>query len=261
MVDEPTGFASPTNITWQGTTGVVEYGGGDKGMFAAFYNRPMHNPAKSTAEGRPVHENKIFIRVHPPGERWNIVDRPANDSDRRRWPAQWNAFQQNQEQVPEGTPIDLLYPENPAVAATMRANHCHTIEQCADLSGPAIENIGMGAQRYVNDAQKYLKAANKGVGVVQMRRELEERDSQIRVLMQQVNELNQTVAHLKNNTAASATLADMRQLLASAQERPTYAPGAGFDPATAMINATSPTKLASQRQAKPAGRARAKLKG
>ena len=39
---------------------------------------------------------------------------------------------QNKAQVPEGTPIDLLYPENPAIGATLRGSGVQTIEQWTD---------------------------------------------------------------------------------------------------------------------------------
>ena len=44
-------FSTPTNISWRGDVGVVEYGGGDKGMICMFYNRPMHDPIKSKEAG------------------------------------------------------------------------------------------------------------------------------------------------------------------------------------------------------------------
>src|SRR5271166_3912757 len=177
-------FASPSNIRWSGHVGTVEYGGGDRSMVVMFFKKAFHNPAASKAAGRPVYEDKTYVRVHPPGERLNIVERPARDDDAARWPAQWAQFSKNQEQIPDGTPIDLLYPETPAIAMAMRAAGLHTIEQCADLSAHAIESVGMGAQRYVNDAKKFIEMANKGVGASQFRQAMSEKDQELRVLHQ-----------------------------------------------------------------------------
>ena len=55
MVDE---FSGHTGIKWNGNVGTVEYGGGDRSMVAMFYNRPMHNPARSQTEGRPFYVTK-----------------------------------------------------------------------------------------------------------------------------------------------------------------------------------------------------------
>ena len=240
------GFSAPTGIDWKGNVGTVQYGGGDKNMLAMFYTRPMHNPAKSTEAGRPVYDDVPYVRIHPPGERLNIVDRPATGNDAKRFPVQWAQFSQNREQIPEGTPIDLLYPEHPSIGAMLRANSVHTIEQCAELSGPAIDSIGMGAQRYCNDAQKYLQASNKGVKASQLRHELEERDSQIRTLTHMVETLKGEVERLRDLNTASAGMQN-QQLLSGQQGRPQYPAGAprqmtpAFDAQTAQINATHAT--------------------
>lgn len=247
-MDEATGFSTPTDIKWEGHTGVVEYGGGDRGQVAMFYNRAVHNPAKSLAQGRPIHEDQVYVRIHPPGERLNIIDRPATRSDSQRWPTQWNQFQQQKQQVPEGTQIDLLYPERPSVAAMLRAAAVHTIEQCAELSANAIETIGMGAQQYVNDAKKFLEFSNRGVKASQMRQELESRDREIKALKHMVTELQNTIDKMKDNNISGATLAQVQALIAGAQTRPEYLPGAQFDPQAATIAANHPTRQLAQQK-------------
>lgn len=240
-------FSSATNIAWNGHVGTVEYGGGDRNMIAMFYNRPTANPGKSSEAGRPIFEDRVFVRIHPVGERLNIVDRPATVQDQRRFPTQWNQFKDNRQQIPEGTPIDLLYPEHPSIGASLRAGGVHTIEQCAELSGTAIDQLGMGSQRYSNDAQKYIAAANKGVGAAQIRKELEERDSQIRTLTHVVETLKSEVQRLSEVNANGVDLNTIKQLLAGQQMRPTYPANApkqmakGFDSQTAMIDATHVT--------------------
>jgi hypothetical protein len=215
-------FSNPTGINWQsGNVGIVEYGGGARAQLAIFYNKSVHNPVQSQQQGRPVFEDKIYVRVAPPGERLNVVDRPANRGDQQRWPMQWASFQQNKEQTPEGTPIELLYPEKPAVAATLRANGVMTIETCAELSGNAIDSIGMGAQGWVNAAQKYVAYANKGVAITQHRKDLEERDSKIRVLTQQVESLQDEIMAMRSAAASDGRqLAAIQEMLAGQMGHP-----------------------------------------
>jgi hypothetical protein len=254
MADE--GFANPTNIEWKGSVGTVEYGGGDKNMLAMFYTKPKVNQQKSTEAGRPFYEDVTFVRIHPPGERLNIVDRPATQNDARRWPVQWAQFSQNKQQIPDGTPIDLLYPEQPSIGAMLRSNSVHTIEQCGELSGMAIDQIGMGCQRYVNDANKYLQAANKGVKASQLRHELDERDSQIRTLTMTVDTLQNEVRQLRDNAMNSVGMQQVQQLIAGQQGRPQYPAGApkqmapAFDSQTAQINATHTTRDIARNAAK-----------
>lgn len=181
-------FASHTAIDWQGHVGVVKYGD-DSRTIALFYNRSVHNSTKSRQAGTPIHDDVDFVRIHQPGERLSIIDRPVQMADKVRFPRQWADYTAKREQIPEGTPIDLLFPAHPNVGANLRGVGVYTIEQCANLSGHAMDVIGMGAQEYVNRAQEYLDAAGKGVGLHKLHQELEDRDSKIRVLESQVGSL------------------------------------------------------------------------
>lgn len=242
------GLPSHSGINWNmaGDVGTAVYGGGDSKMVAIFYNRPMHQQAQSVAEGRPVYKDTPYVRIHPPGERHNIVDRPATQQDASRFPIQWNQYLKGQEQRPDGTPIDLLYPEHPAIAATLRANGVFTVEQCAELSGPAIDNIGMGSQRYSNDAKKYMEVAGRGVKASQLRHELEDRDRQIHTLSRQVEEMKEIIANLQHANMQSTNLEQVQAMIAGAMARPQHMPARSFDTSTSMINATHPSKATSK---------------
>lgn len=260
MADEGLSSFNPANMIWQGNIGYDN--GVDKSMVCRFYMRALHNAAKSKQEGRPVYEDKIFVIIHPPGERLNIVDREATDFDKRRWPAQWHQFQQNKVQQPDGTPIDLLYPDYPSVAAMLRAHGVATIEQCAALSGNAVDNMGMGSQRYVNAAKTYIQASAKGVQATQLRAQLEDRDREVRVLERKIEALTAEVENLRAQGNQGLSLAQIQQMLAGAMARPQHLPAASFDPQSAMINATSATAQITQAvQNDRRKRARAKLGG
>lgn len=254
-------FATPTYIPQHG--GMVEYGGGDKGQIAIFYLRPVLNPAKSREVGRQYMEDHVFVRIHPPGERLNIIDRPARHEDTARWPVQWAQFQQNKSQTSEGTPIENLYPDRPSVGAMLRACNVFTVEQCAELSGEAINQIGMGAQQYSNDAKRYIEVANKGVTASAMRRELDERDGQIRTLQEQIRLLQEELARMRSGSGASPDLmAQVQALVAQHMGQPTFPrPGTAaapiFDPQLAQINANSPTsQIAATAKPKPTPKVR-----
>lgn len=256
MVGEITEFQSPTGIAWQGDVGVVQYGAGDAGMVVIFYNKAQHSPAKSATEGRPIYEDSVFVKIHAPGERLNVIDRPATDDDRRRWPMQWHQFTQQKQQVPEGTPVDLLYPEHPSIPAMLRAYHVHTVEHLAQLSGNAIDNLGMGAQRYVNDARRFLDQAEKGKGSTATRKQIEELEGKLRVAQGQVEQLKGIVAALQNAQASMPNLAQVQQMLSAVMQVPAQAPQ--IDGQAHMINNLHPT--AEIAKVEPAKRKRPALK-
>lgn len=262
-------FQAHQQINWNGDVGTVQYGGGDKTMVVIFYMKPMQHPGKSAETGRPYFEDKIFVRIHPPGERLNIIDREATGADKNRFPMQWQQFEQNRPQVADGTPIDMLFPAQPAVAAALKASGVFTVEQCGNLSAHAIENIGMGAQNWVNNAKRYLEVADKGVKGSQLKKALDEKDLQITSLNHKIDLLETELNNLRDRSAESVTMADVQKMLAnqggSRGGRAKFPPGKQFDidPQTAQINATHVTRdVAKAKKAAPSNpskRARARI--
>lgn len=217
------GLPTHTAIDWKGHVGLAQYGD-DTRTIALFYNRSVHNPIKSEGAGTPIHDDVDYVRIHQPGERLNIIDRPVTAADRARFPRQWADYVGHREQIPDGTPIDLLFPAHPNVGANMRGLGIHTIEQCAELSGHAMDVIGMGAMEYCNRAKEYLEAANKGIGLHKLHRELDERDSQIRVLQSQVGslkgQLDQLLSSVQSANANPMALRMLPQDITSAVAAP-----------------------------------------
>lgn len=197
-----------TGIDWNagGKSGLVKFGD-DNTSLVFFYNKSVEIPHKSRELGRRYCESQIYVNIQHPGETLNIIDRPMKDEDKYRYRRSWDAFLQNRSQVPEGTPIDLLFPNYPHVGENLRALGIHTIEQCSELSASAIDNIGRGGQEYVNRAKKYLESAQKGAGFVKLQAELDEERQKNRIMEREMAEiraqLNAMQQQLVNPLAAS----------------------------------------------------------
>jgi hypothetical protein len=264
-------FATHNGIKWQGDVGVVQYGSGDTGMVVMFFNNPVRNPAKSAELGRPYFDDKVFVRIHPPGERLSIVEREATQNDMRRFPMQWNQFKENAPQVSDGTPIDFLFSAKPSVAAALKASGVHTVEQLATLSAHAIETIGMGAQQWVNEAARYLEVSNKGVKASQLKAAMDKMEQENHTLQHKVDLLETELNHLREAANKGVTMEDVQKLLANqggkSGQRGVFAPGkdlvnSTFDAQSAQINSTHATHdLAKKGKAAsvPAKRPRARI--
>lgn len=228
-------FARPTGIDWRGggTYGQVQYGD-DSNLFVQFYWKSVINDYKSRETNRPYYENKEYIIIQVPGETLNQINRPIKDEDKYRFPRQWQQFQLNKTQVPEGAPIELLFPNTPAYADTLKARGVYTIEQAAELSGNAMDGMGMGAQELVNKAQLYIKQSGNSKIYNKLRGELEKKDQEIKILSQNVEKQRKLIDDLYvrvgGNTATPAQ---------TMQNAP-YVPG--YDPQVERINSTQPTQ-------------------
>lgn len=263
-------FQAHQSIRWQGDVGVVQYGGGDPSMVVMFFMKPIANSAKSAEAGRPYFDDKVFVRIHPPGERLNIVEREASEVDKNRFPRQWAQFKENAPQVCEGTPIDMLFAAKPSIGAALKASGVHTVEQCAALSAHAIETIGMGAQQWANEAIRYLEVANKGVKASQLKAALDDKDREINSLKHALGLVQEELERIRESQNQTVTMADVQQMMANQGgngRRGVFAPGKQlnptFDAQSAQINATHATNdLANSKVAKktaPAKRERARI--
>jgi hypothetical protein len=196
-MNDLTEFRAPTgmdqaSIASQGY-GMVQYGPTDDKLIVGFYKKSVLNQAKSREQGRPIHEGRDFVKIQHPGETLNIVDRPVQDSDMHRWPQKWAQYQQGIRQIPDGVPISLLFPSKPEVETMLRGYNIHTVEQLAGLSAQGISTVGMGAQDWVNAAQRYMERASKGVNHHQHEKDLADRDAKIAALTRQIAEVTALV--------------------------------------------------------------------
>jgi hypothetical protein len=173
--------------------GMVQYGPTDDKLIVGFYKKSVLNQARSRELGKPVHEGRDFVKIQHPGETLNVVDRPVKDDDMHRWPRQWHSYQQGVRQTPDGVPINLLFPAKPEIETMLRGYNIHTVEQLAGLSGDAISTVGMGAQEWVNAAQRYMERANKGVNHHQFEKALADKDQRIATLERQIAEVTALV--------------------------------------------------------------------
>lgn len=239
MAFEP--FSRPVGVDWataDRTYGQVKFGD-DSQQVVLFYVKSVFDAAASAAKGSRQYKNENWVRMCPPGEKLNIVDRPVKEEDTHRFPRQWNAFLQNKTQVPEGTPIDLLFPNNPAIADNLKAFGVFTIQQCANLSAHALDSIGMGSQNWKNMAVQYLESAKSGSAFLQMRTEMDKKDQQIRLLTQQ-------------NAMIKAQLDDITNRLKDPTTN-VYQPNwqEGHDAQAARLNANHPSQQIRPSKAAP----------
>lgn len=181
-------FTNPTDIEMHGQNfGIVKYGN-DSNLLVQFGMHAVHNYMKSTQQGAPIYDSVPFIKIQQPGETSQMIHRPVNPSDKKRFPRQWAQFEAGfKEQEQDGTPIDFLYPGHPGIAAGLRESGIHTVEACANMTAHAMDTIGMGAQDHKNRAQAFMDIGKGGAGFHLLKRENEDLNQKIQTMMRQMD--------------------------------------------------------------------------
>lgn len=276
------------HVTIDGMRGTIQGNGmvsfqADDRVNVLFYRKSVLDPVKSRELGRPHHVSLDYVRIQQPGEK-DYADRPVSDdpSVTSRWPRHWAHYQSNQKQIPNGAPVDLLFPQHPEIAANLHSMAVHTIEQLAHLTAEGLNQIGMGATQWQNQARAFLAASKQGVGHHQMQKALEDRDNKIDVLSSQIatlkNQLDRLLAEQQGvpkamipvarptqGQAFNASLPDVDLEPLDGFEEQTFVPLAGgpmFDDAAANaeFETSDPIDLVdaseSIPQSKPRGRPR-----
>lgn len=160
---------------------------GDDRTFALFFMHPIEDKKESLAQGRPVFKEVPFIRIMVPGDKGSIVERPVRPQDHRRYPKQWDAFEKNQEQPMEGTPLS----EWPGISRSQVEELKHfgvrTVEDLINVPDSAGQKF-MGMNSMKAKAKDYVEAAKGLTQITELREIIDQQKAQIEELMAALQE-------------------------------------------------------------------------
>lgn len=141
--------------------------GDDKELYVEFHMEAEHQGFKSEQEGRPIFEDKPFIKIMFPGDRTKTVYRAVTDADKERFPKQWAAFEKGQEQGHTGTPITEWPPVSKSQAMELKGLNIHTVEQLAAVTDTNLASF-LGARDLRDKAKAWIDKAKDNAVVSQL---------------------------------------------------------------------------------------------
>jgi len=192
----PTVFEDPTIISGANTNRFAM----DSKLFVEFSRKPRLQRGKSKAAGRAVYEEVDYIRVHVPGDKLSVVERPVDSIDRQRFADRYAKWQAGQPQAVTGTPISALPNMTPAKVEEYKYFKIITVEQLAD----APDSVGQKFMSFNSDkrqAKVFLEVAKNNAPIEHMNEELKKRDAVIDDLKTELEAMKAS----KRKLAAAAT--------------------------------------------------------
>lgn len=175
----------------------------DARLYIEFYRKPVQHEAKSREAGRAIYEEVDYIRIHTPGDKSSVIDRPVNALDIQRFADRYNKWKAGQAEAVIGTPLTALPGMTPAKAEEYKFFKIVTVEQLAD----APDNLGqkfMGFQQDKSRAKAFLEVAANNAPIEKMNEELQKRDAQIEEMRAMIEALQSQAKPSKRNVAATA---------------------------------------------------------
>ena len=156
--------------------------------YAEFYLNPRQNMAKTKEEGRPIYDELTYVMIMVPGDKDNVIRRPIRETDKRRFPQQYKAFVNKQEQPQAGTPLSQWASLTRAQVEELKFFGVHTVEALAAMPDTAAQKF-MGLNKLRQAAKDHIEAAKSDVPIQKLRAENDELKDQMAVMQAQIAEL------------------------------------------------------------------------
>lgn len=170
----------------------------DSLLHVTFYMKTRQDNFKSEKEGRPIFYEVPYIRILTPGNQLSIIDTPAQDHHKQRFPLQWQAFMNSQGEGDQiiGTPLDQWPGLSRSRAEELKAVKFFTVEQVANASDQQIQSLGMDSHQLRMKAQAFIRAASDSALEQRQAAEIARKDEQIEALQASVNKLTEQMTIL-----------------------------------------------------------------
>ena len=188
----------------------------DERLWVRFYMRPLQNAFETIQQGHPIFQDTLFVEIRIPGDNLTIIDRPAQERDKARFPRHWAHFQNThgKEDQNIGTPLSEWPFMRPSQVEELRALKFYTVEQVAFASDQQLGNIGMIAGmnplQLRERAKIYLATAKDSGLAMKQAEELKAREAEIAELRTKQQE---------SEERHSQEMAELRQLITQATQK------------------------------------------
>jgi hypothetical protein len=193
IFEEPGDFAKPDETRFSA----------DNKLYVEFFRKPVLQPGKSREAGRAVYEEADYVRIHVPGDKSSVIERPLSQQDVFRFQDRYNKWKAGQDEAVTGTPLSALPGMNPSKVEEYKFFKIITVEQLADAN----DNLGgkfMSFQQDKQRAQAFMQVAANNAPIEKMNAELAKRDAELEELRAMVTALQANAKGAKRAVAATA---------------------------------------------------------
>ena len=191
--EEPSDFAKPDETRFAA----------DNKLYVEFFRKPIMQPGKSREAGRAVYEEVDYVRIHVPGDKSSVIERPLSEQDVFRFQDRYNKWKSGQAEAVTGTPLNALPGMNASKVEEYKYFKIITVEQLAEAN----DNLGgkfMSFQQDKQRAKAFMEVAANNAPIEKMNAELAKRDAELEELRSMVTALQANAKGAKRAVAPAA---------------------------------------------------------
>ena len=168
---------------------------GDEVLLVRFFSHPKQDMGATAREGRPIFQDVDYVEIAAPGDKDSVIIRPAFEADKARFPRHYAAYKDRNEEHLEGTPLSAWPMVTRAQVEELAFFNVKSVEQLANMSDGDAQKF-MGIQKLQKLARAFLKDAKDKAPLAELQAELDERDTKISGLENQLAEMNKKLEEL-----------------------------------------------------------------
>ena len=161
-----------------------------------FFYRDIKMNFKSKEAGKPIWETREFISIMKPGNSKDIMEREVKPLDIERWGQLYNAWKNREEQIHNGTRLEVLPGIGQGKIELCKSLNIFTLEQLINIDEAGVENLGDGARDFIRDAKRYLQGST---ATDEMQKEVDDIKIENKKLKDENEELKERINELINN--------------------------------------------------------------
>lgn len=161
--------------------------GDDSGLWVEFYFNKVHQ--------------QPYVKIRVPGDNKTEWDKPVQEKHKRRFPKQWDAFNQQRSQFGDATMLEQWGVINDDQIRNLRSFNIQTVEQLAGLGDSQIEKVGPGARELVRKANAWIEGAASAAKEEKLQEALRSADDRIAALEAQIQQLHTAPVEAKQKRA------------------------------------------------------------
>lgn len=173
----------------------------ENGCIVEFYRDAVQSNFKSAQAGRPIYEEKDFVRLTTPGDTKTVVVELVNDRHKQQFPKAWDAYAKGLEEVTDGTPIGQWNQASRSQVLELSHFNVRTVEHLAGVDDNRIQQMGPGYRALRDRARQYLQASEANANSTEAAREAELLRERMELLEQENEALKQQLAQQKETEA------------------------------------------------------------